>query len=360
MLRAFGSPSLYIQGPGALDQLPALIERLGRQAVVICDRAVAQLLGQELRESLSPLKGRHMLLEFGGECTAEEISRLTSACKDSEADVVVGVGGGKAIDAAKGVRLETGAPLVIVPTIASNDSPTSRICVVYTEDHILSHVRTMATNPDAVVVDTNILVRAPKRFFVSGVGDAITKKFEAAQCLAAGGSNFYGFKPPYIASLIAEQCFNTILEHAEAALDAIDTGQPNAAFERSVEAAILLSGLAFENGGLSIPHSLTRGLSSIPTLATALHGEQVAFGLIVHLLMERQENSTFEQLRAFYKRVGLPTTLADLGYDGDLKQAADQIAQVSIDTAPYIRNFAGEVTQKRISDAILSASAIGA
>lgn len=356
MLRAFGSPNLYVQGPGALQELPAIVRRHGERVFVVIDPVVAKLIGSLLKRHLSEIHDQCCLAEFGGECTAEEIARLSDQCKAYEPDVIMGVGGGKAIDTAKGVRIEVDRPLIIIPTIASNDSPTSRICVVYTSDHVLSEVRRMTTNPDVVLVDTQVLVQAPARFFVAGVGDAISKKFEAEQCRGAGGLNFYGHNPPYIAQCLADQCFDIILAHAEAALEAVANKQVSEAFERTIEATILLSGLAFENGGLSIPHSLTRGLSSIPSLAGSLHGEQVAFGLIVQLILEERPEEYLATIYDFYQRIGLPRTLGELGYRGDPEAIVDKIAHETIRQAPYIRNFSKDVTQSGLESALRQAS----
>src|SRR5690606_12304627 len=139
-----------------------------------------------------------------------EIDRLAAEAAAAGADIIVGVGGGKAIDAAKGVRIARDVPLVIVPTVASNDSPTSRLVVTYTASHVLDEVRRMRTNPDIVLVDTEVLVSAPERFFVAGVGDAISKKFEAAQCIATGKDNFYAARPPRLAQVIADTCYEII------------------------------------------------------------------------------------------------------------------------------------------------------
>ncbi len=358
MLRAFGSPNLYIQGPGALTGLADVVRGFGKRAFAVIDPVVAELIGDKLKTQLEGLGDDFHLVEFGGECTAEEISRLSEACRARNPDVVVGIGGGKAIDTAKGVRIEVERPLIIIPTIASNDSPTSRICVVYTADHALSEVRKMATNPDVVLVDTEVLVRAPARFFVAGVGDAVTKKFEAAQCWNEGGMNFYGYNPPYIARQLADQCFETIVQEAEGALQAVERRSVNEAFERTIEATILLSGLAFENGGLSIPHSLTRGLSSVPELACALHGEQVAFGLIVQLVMEDRPEAELADISGFYQRIGLPRTLFELGYSGDPEAILETIARTTIEQAPYVRNFSKDVTMQSLQDALRRTSTL--
>src|SRR5512133_1293658 len=130
MLRAFGSPHRYVQGPGALAQLGDLAASYGKRPLVIADAVVLRLLRSRLEHSLGALASAACFAGFGGECTADEIARLSAEAKSVGADLVIGVGGGKAIDTAKGVRIGLGRPLVIVPTIASNDSPTSRLCVV--------------------------------------------------------------------------------------------------------------------------------------------------------------------------------------------------------------------------------------
>ena len=360
MLRAFGSPHRYVQGPGALDQLGELAGSYGKRPLVIADGVVLALLRQRLEASLGPLAGASCFAEFGGECTADEIARLGAEARSAGADVVIGVGGGKAIDTAKGVRIELGRPLIIVPTIASNDSPTSRLAVVYTKEHVLHEVRAMPVNPDAVLVDTAVIIQAPERFFISGVGDALSKKFEAEQCFATGGNNFYKARPPYLALTLADACYTAIRAHAERALAAVRARQLCEDFERTVEATILLSGLAFENGGLSIAHSLTRGLSTVPELARALHGEQVAFGLLVQLLLEERPAAYVADLVGFYARMGLPRSLAELGYSGDRRQAAAQIARYTWERAPYVRQLIKPVDEARLERAVLAADALGA
>lgn len=353
MLRVFGSPRRYVQGPGALAELAGLLGGGEGSIIVVVDGFVLGLLKQTLVEALGPHAGRAIFVEFGGECTADEIARVSALARQGNALSIVGVGGGKAIDTAKGVAREISAGLVIVPTVASNDSPTSRLVVVYTRDHALSEVRLMAHNPDAVVVDTSVIVRAPERFFVSGIGDALSKKFEADACFHTGGLNFYKSRPPYVALTLADACYATIREHAVPAIAALRRGEPDDAFERTVEATILLSGLAFENGGLSIAHSLTRGLSADPVLARALHGEQVAWGLLVQLVLEARDEAMLGELLDFYRCVGLPCRLRDLGHSGDAVAAASAIARITWEQAPYVKHLRAPIDMARIERAIL-------
>lgn len=349
-LRAFGSPQRYLQGPGALRELGGIVASFGAtRPFVVADAVVQALLRADLEAALGPAA---RFAVFGGECSASEIDRLAAQARAADADIILGVGGGKAIDAAKGVRIQQPMPLVVVPSIASNDSPTSRIVVVYTDDHRLLEVRRMPTNPDVVLVDTAIIAAAPPRFFVSGIGDALSKKFEAAQCAGSGGQNFYGGRPPALAQAIADACYDVIREHAEPALMAVRRQRPDAHVEETVEATILLSGLAFENGGLSIAHSLTRGLSIVPGVADALHGEQVAWALLVQWVLEGRSDAFMADQLAFYGRIGLPRTLQELGLTGDPAQAATTIARDSWARAPYVKALTAPVDPERLEAAI--------
>lgn len=350
-IRAFGAPHRYIQGPDALAELAGLVSLYGRRPFIIADAIVAELLGERLRAELAGVD-LATFGTFGGECTAAEIEALAGAARAARADLIIGVGGGKAIDTAKGVRMALGVPIIVVPTIASNDSPTSRLAVLYREDHVLSEVRLMRANPDVVLVDTSIIVRAPARFFVAGIGDALSKKFEVEQCAAAGGSNFFKGRPTRLALGAANACYELIRSEGEDAVDAVRRHELTEAVENVVEASILMSGLAFESGGLSIAHSLTRGFSAIPDMARALHGEQVALGLLVQLVAEGRSDAFLDDLRGFYRRIGLPTSLAGFGISDP--GAVDVIVEVSLRTAPYIGNFSRPLTREILSEAFLS------
>ncbi|MDO8979682.1 MAG: glycerol dehydrogenase [Afipia sp.] len=357
-IRAFGGPHRYLQGPGALNELATLVPLYGRRPFIVADVAVMESLREQLTALLQPCVDGLELAEFSGECSANQIDTMAAKAGAANSDVIIAIGGGKAIDTAKGVRILRGGAIIVVPTVASNDAPTSRLAIVYTDDHVLKEVRMMPTNPDAVVVDTSIIARAPRRFFVAGIGDALSKKFEAEQCFNSGGMNFYKARPAALAVSIADQCYQVIRRDAISSLKAVDRREPDAAFENIVEATILLSGLGFESGGLSIAHSLTRGFSALPSLNASLHGEQVAFGLLTQLCLEQRSADFLADIVAFYREVGLPTSLKDLGFSGDVQDGIRTIAQRSIAEAPYLKQFVGAVTEENLVAALKRADSL--
>lgn len=356
-MRIFGGPHRYVQGPGALAELAPLVALYGRRPFVIVDAAVMELIRARLAPVFADVEAV-TFAAFSGECTAAKIDAMAAQAEAARSDVIIGVGGGKTIDNAKGVRIARGGALLIVPTVASNDAPTSRLVVLYRDDHSLSEVRLMATNPDAVVVDTALIAGAPRRFFVAGVGDALSKKFEVEQCARAGGLNFYKGRPTELAVMTADHCYRTVRRDAVAALEAVAAKTPNEAFERMVEATILSSGLGFESGGLSISHALTRGFSAVAALSGALHGEQVAFGLLAQLCLEGRDEAFLADIKAFYRAVGLPVSFADLGLSGERDAAIRTIAARTLADAPYVRNFQSEVTEANLAAALARADAL--
>ena len=352
MHRVFGAPLRYIQGPGALRETGAMAASIGQHALLVADAFVMALVGPDLAESCLQSGVALTPLCFGGEIRPAEIAKLVDAASPLQVGVVIAAGGGKGIDAGKAVAHHLQVPVITVPTIASNDAPTSKIYVVYDEQHRLLKVEHMPSNPHAVIVDTALIARSPRQLLLAGIGDAISKKFEVAQCHAAQGSNIFGAWGTRAALALADLCFETLLAHADGALAALERQTPDASLEAIVEASVLLSGLCFENGGLSIAHSMTRGLSALPETAHALHGLQVAYGTMVQWQLERRPALFMDEMRAFYRRTGLPMHLRQLGLPRTASAAdIETIAALTL-TAPHMRNFERLLTAQDVAQAI--------
>ncbi len=110
---------------------------------------------------------------FCGECSQNEISRIREKFNQRKYNVVIGIGGGKTLDTAKAVAYYQKIPVVVVPTIASTDAPTSSLAVIYTRKASLANI-CFPENPDMVIMDTGVISAAPVRLLVAGMGDALS------------------------------------------------------------------------------------------------------------------------------------------------------------------------------------------
>jgi glycerol dehydrogenase len=148
----------------------------------------------------------------------------------------------------------------------------------------------------------------------------------------------FGARPSLAGLALARECYRLLRAHSSDALAVAGSGVPNEAFERVVEAALLMSGLGFESGGLSIAHAMTRGLSKVPGPREAMHGQQVAYGLLLQLMLEGRDPAFMIDLMEFYDLVGLPKCLADLNVANASDDTLQRIAEPSL-AAPLARNF---------------------
>ena len=259
----------------------------------------------------------------------------------------------------KAIKLEVSLPLVIVPTIASNDSPTSRVIVIYTEEGVLTEVLTLPFNPDIVLVDTEVIAKAPVRFLKAGIGDAIATKFEAEQCYASGALNFFKAHPSYAALALADTCYQLIRRYGVLATKAVEKGLVTDAVERVIEANIFFSGIGFESGGVAAAHALNQGFTLIEEMHTALHGENVAFGLLVQFVLENRSERFLNDILQFYHHLGLPCTLGALGLKEVTHEKLQTIVTRACREGSYIHNMTVAVSEDKVVDAILMADAMG-
>lgn len=352
-IRTFGSVHRYFQGPGAVEMIGDLCAGLGKHPVLVTDSIVSNLLSLAAVASCESKGLKLPWVPVSGEVTRASVSALVRQAKalSPDVDVVVAAGGGKSVDTGKAVSRELGTRLVVVPTAASNDGPCSKAFVYYDEHHHLESVEFLSRNPDAVLVDTRLMVQAPKALLVSGIGDALCKLYEGDQVRAVNGLNLFGGLGTIASIAISKACDRVIREDSEEGLKAIEIREPTPAFERLVEALVLLSGLAFENSGLSIAHSITRGLPLVKGVDSTMHGQHVAYGLLIQMLLEKRSESFIQDQLKFYRRLGLATCLADLGAVQTDAIAIECIAKGTM-TSPHIKHFNAAIDHNTIAQAM--------
>lgn len=359
MANIIASPSRYIQGEGALNDLGKYAATLGKSALVLLTENGMKRVGQTIKDSFASTECAVAFEYFGGECSNQEIDRLGGVVRAQNCDIVIGVGGGKTLDTAKAVAYYAHTPVIICPTIAATDAPCSALSVIYTPEGVFEKYLFLSENPNIVLVDVSVIVKAPVRLLVSGMGDALATYFEAKSAIARGADNCVGGKGTAAALTLARLCYDTLIAQGLKAKLALEAGACSPAVEKIIEANTYLSGVGFESGGLAGAHAVHNGLTVIPECHHLYHGEKVAFGTLVQLVLEDYDMEELLEVLSFCSAVGLPTTLADLGITEPDPAKLLEAAELACAPGDTMGNLTVDVTPVRVRDAILAADALG-
>lgn len=372
-LSIFCAPLRYVQGAGATRALGREMLAVGLQgpALFIAGPTAIEQLAPTWAVAMEEIHWTHRVRVFAGESSRREIQAIVAEAANLKARVIVGAGGGKVLDAARAAAAATQIGFVSCPTICSTDAPTSALSVIYAADGPncgeVEVYEIHKRSPDLVLVDTRVIAQSPSRFLAAGIGDAMSTFYEARAVVTAGKPNMRGGLSTLAAFELSRLCRDTVLAHGEAAMADCCNHTESKSLALVVEAATLLSGLGFESAGLAAAHAVHNGLTSVPFTHGMLHGEKVAFGTLVQLMLEAQSQASDPDTRAnanqearcvaeFLMRIGLPITLSQLHVPDS---AVVRIAERSVAPDETIHNMPFPVDAPSVAAAIRAADAMG-
>lgn len=354
------APRKYVQGRNVLAEIGTYVSILGKKALVLWDATVKGIVGETVLTSLTEAGIEVIDVHFNGESTRAEAARVAKIAEEQGADIAIAVGGGKTLDIAKAAAIKLGLKIVTAPTITSNDSPTSAATVWYDEDHNFTDFECWPFNPDLVIVDSQVIVNAPAKAFVSGMGDALATWVEAEASYKTRAGTLAGGTPTLAAMAIARLGYEILMEHGVEALRAVNAHVVTPAVEKVIEANVLHSGLGFESGGLATAHMVANCLPGFPECHGLMHGEEVGFGVITQLCLDDDVPvAEMHRIVDFEIAVGLPVTFADLGLEGVGRDRLQAIGDVCAGEGSLCANHAFEVTSDGVVDAMIAADALG-
>jgi len=369
MRKAFICPSKYVQGEDEILNLGYFVKSFGESALLIAHKDDVARVKDKLDKTSEKFGITFVESSFQGECSRQEVARLKQVAKENKCACTIGLGGGKAIDTAKCVA--EGEALIIVPTIAATDAPTSHSAVMYTPEGAFDDYAYFKQNPSVVLIDTTVIAKAPTRFLVSGMGDALSTYFEARATSNSYSNVNAGLPCGYregvcgeakgtnTALVLAKLCYETLLRDGSKAKAASDCNLVTQSLENIIEANILLSGLGFESGGLAGAHAIHDGLTILEGTHKYFHGEKVAFGTIAQLVLENSPTEELKQVLDFCLEVGLPVCLSDIGVDSITETELMEVAKKACIKEESIHSMPFPITIEAVAAAIITADRIG-
>lgn len=346
------SPSKYIQGMHTFNRLAEYSKKFSKNGVlVLMDQYAYNDLRESIKGQFEKEKLKVLVEVFKGECCMEEIGKIKAYMEEESVDTVVGIGGGKVIDVAKAAAHFASLPLLVVPTTASTDGPCSSISVLYETDGTFKEYLNLTNSPNIVLVDTALIIKAPVRLFIAGMGDALSTYFETEACYDAqiekqGRSNI-----STTALQLSRACLETLLIYGLTAKQDVERGECTEAVEKVIETIIYLSCIGFESGGLAAAHAIANALTYVPQGSKFLHGEKVAFGTFTQMLLVNAESELILRIRSFCKELKLPICLNDLNIQ-DKKDIIIIVKEACRDNQPLHNMRASFIKEHLLQEAM--------
>lgn len=349
------APAQVIRGMDALAQAGSAIARLGQRPLIVGGThtlaAVKPFLHPVLQQQHLPI----LEAAYGLDCSEAGLMSLRQVVVEHQADVILGVGGGKALDAAKLLAHQTQLPVITVPTSAATCAAWTALSNVYSEAGAFLYDVGLARCPDLLILDYALIQTATPRTLVAGIGDAIAKWYEAS--VSSGHSE----QTLTIAAVQQARVLrDLLLQKSVSALQ-----EPGGAVWREVvDASVLLAGVIGGLGGAQCrtvaAHAVHNGLTHLLASHHTLHGEKVAYGILVQLRLEEmlQGNqlaaTARQQLLKFYGEINLPCTLADLGLASISLAELQQAAEIACASESDIHRLPFNVVPAQLMAAMVS------
>lgn len=369
MRKAFICPTKYVQGEDELLNIGYFVKTFGQSALLIAHPDDVARVKDKLDRSAEKFGVTFVETGFRGECSREEVARLQELSRQKNCNCTIGLGGGKAIDTAKCVA--QGDALIIAPTIAATDAPTSHSAVLYYPDGSFDDYAYFKQSPSVVLIDTTVVAKAPVRFLVSGMGDALSTYFEARANVRSFTKVNAGLPCGFREGLcgeargtkaafaLAQLCYETLMADGIKAKAACEANMVTPALENIIETNILLSGLGFESGGLAAAHAIHDGLTILPGTHKFFHGEKVAFGTLAQLVLENAPTEEINEVLNFCYEVGLPMCLADIGVDTITEEELREVAEKTCIPEESVYAMPFPVTPESVAAAVIAADKLG-
>lgn len=346
-------PANYLQEKDLIKNIYEKCSYLLKEGcLIILDKFSYDNFKEKVCESFERNKARYIMEVLQGECCLENINELIEKSKQINAKTILGVGGGKVLDTAKAIGYYGDLKTIMFPTAASMDGPCSRISVLYNKKGVFDKYLYLDKNPDAVLVDTQIIANAPAKLLKAGIGDALSTYFETEAGIAGEMERIGTTTISRAAQSISRSCYEVIKKQSTEAVKAVEGNNVNKALEDVIEAIIFLSCVGFENGYLAAAHSVNNALSSLPKYNKFMHGEKVVLGVVTQLLLENKSDEDINEVVEICKKVGLCYKAEEFGIK---KEDIDEIAEFALGDDQPIHNMKKNlVNHNKLVNAILS------
>ncbi|RLL43651.1 iron-containing alcohol dehydrogenase family protein [Oceanobacillus piezotolerans] len=345
-------PSQFISEAGALKYLDNKLEVFKNPVVITGEKSFESFLKHYKGDFHLPV------YQYDGTASHEDMERLAKAVKGS--DCIVGIGGGRVLDTAKGTADLLNVDYVMIPTVLGTCAAYTPLSAVYHPDHSFKMVDYYEKAAFLCLVDLELLVESPKEFFMGGIGDTLAKWYEAEAITRHVTTELPAMV--HVGLKTAKLTQEILLQDTKAALTSLEEQKVTPAFGRVTEAVIAVAGtvggFAGEYGRMAGAHAVHNGMSLVPETHAFAHGVKVAYGVLVQL-MATGDADEVEKLVPFFRENRFPHQLSEFGVKEEFEAKAEKIAAFAASDAETFNLAVREVTTEDVLQAMKKVEAYG-
>ncbi|WP_100487347.1 iron-containing alcohol dehydrogenase family protein [Sporolactobacillus pectinivorans] len=319
-----GGPSQYICLDDAITHLDEIAVPFSSIHIVTGEKSFAAFQKIYKKEVRWPIH------RYDGTSSHEDMDRLVKEI--GQADLIIGIGGGRVLDTAKGVNHRLRSQYICIPTVLGTCSAYTPLAIIYNSQHVHIGRDHFEESAYAVLVDLSLLIDSPKDYYIAGIGDTLAKWYEAKSIQKDEAQT----ADPFV-SLGLDAALDTkklLLRYSGEAVASLEAHQISPAFRVVSDVIVGLSGtvgsFARDYGRASGAHAIHNAMSKIPETYRLQHGVKVAYGLLVLLLTQGNE-AEVRKLLPFYKKIGLRYSLDQFGIS-NVNQAKRVLATECVET----------------------------
>lgn len=346
------APAEYYCESGILSESGNIISRFGQRAYIIAGRTAYSVVGDKLTKALDGRYISHSLGFLEGYPTYDKVVTLTGRAYEENADVIIGIGGGKVCDTAKAVANARNIPVVMIPTVAATCACWAARSILYDPQGSFDRALWNENNPNVIIADTDILMAAPKRYLAAGILDTLAKWYEFEPLIPSDPGDIVLQQDVAIAKL----AFDILLSYGEKAYSG---NADEEEFRQAADAIFFLAGASgsFANGKAyrGFAHSYYYASTRIAASRHRLHGEKVAFGLLVQQILLDKPEKDIEELIRILRAYDMTDTPYDWNSE-DPDSAIDGISELILKESPVVIEKGFVSDKAECADAIRKAS----
>lgn len=308
------TPSIYKSRPGVLEEFGEVVSQYAdtkKKVLLIFSKTAKEKIEIQIYEQLKSKNIAYAEEIFTGFPSRRQAEVYAETALREEVDVIIGLGGGRTMDVTKAAGTFAKLPVITVPTIAATCAAWAAVSILYTDEGDYDRGFMNSRSPVAILADTKVIANAPVRYLKAGMADTLAKWYEP---------DYQDALCDVISAHGAKLAYDTIRELAENVIDKAENNVVDEDTIRVVDAVIYLAGFVGSFIGTKafsgIAHPFYHNGRGVAATRQKLHGEVVAYGLILQGVYEKKTYEELLERMRLLDRLDNLFTSKEIGYAG--------------------------------------------